>query len=96
MSLFGLSRNSLKEHIYPSFRAQTDKWQRETQCAHKDHLLLSRVPFLHDFAVRGLNIDTAQEVSGIGLILQGRYFIIWKYSPTSIKRPPLGLQKVAA
>jgi len=35
MSLFGQSRDSLKEHIYPSFRAQSDKLQRETQCAHQ-------------------------------------------------------------
>ena len=35
MSLFGQSRDSLKEHIYPSFRAQSDKLQRETQRAHQ-------------------------------------------------------------
>ena len=35
MSLFGQSRDSLKEHIYPSFRSQTDKLKRETQCAHQ-------------------------------------------------------------
>ena len=35
MSLFGQSRDSLKEHIYPSFRAQSDKLQRETRRAHQ-------------------------------------------------------------
>jgi len=35
MPLFGQGRDSLKEHIYPSFRAQSDKLQRETQCAHQ-------------------------------------------------------------
>ena len=35
MSLFGQSRDSLKEHNYPSFRAQSDKLQRETPCAHQ-------------------------------------------------------------
>ena len=35
MSLFGQSRDSLKEHIYPSFRAQSDKLQHETRRAHQ-------------------------------------------------------------
>ena len=35
MSLFGQSRDNLKEHIYPSFRAQSDKLQHKTQCAYQ-------------------------------------------------------------
>jgi len=35
MPFFGQSRDSLKDHIFPSLRAQTDKLQRETQCAHQ-------------------------------------------------------------
>ena len=35
MSLFGQGPDSLKEHIYPSFRAQSDRREREKQCAHQ-------------------------------------------------------------
>ena len=35
MLLFGQGPDSLKEHIYPSFRAQSNRWQCEKQCAHQ-------------------------------------------------------------
>ena len=35
MLLFRQGPDSLKEHIYPSFRAQSNRWQCEKQCAHQ-------------------------------------------------------------